>query len=136
MMAGSSEKEWLLSEMRRYLVDGQLPCTAAHTVAYLLGFSPAQVGQAADQAEISISLCQLGLFGYGPKAEGRSTLVRGAARTPEALRAVLSSRAQDGRVSCAACWEIAAQAGVERLVVAELAEALGLRIVKCQLGCF
>lgn len=126
----------LLQEMQRHLVDGQLPCTAAHTIAHFLGVKPGQVGRAADEAEIRISQCQLGLFGYGPKAEGRSKLVRTAVRVPPELAAALEERAQDGRLRCATCWEIAAEMGVERLAVAEVAEALGLRIIGCQLGCF
>ncbi|MBC7223615.1 MAG: hypothetical protein H5T59_04960 [Anaerolineae bacterium] len=126
----------LLQEMQRHLVDGQLPCTAAHTIAHLLEIPPGQVGRAANEAEIPISQCQLGLFGYGPKAEGRSKLVRAAARVPPELAAALQERARDGRLRCATCWEIAAEMGVERLAVAEVAEALGLRIKGCQLGCF
>jgi|YNPNPStandDraft_1061719.scaffolds.fasta_scaffold126272_2 hypothetical protein len=129
-------RELLLSEMRRHLVDGQLPCTAAHTIAHFLGLAPGQVGQAADEAGIRISQCQLGLFGYGPKAEGRSKLVRTAVQVPPALAAAVQERARDGRLRCLTCWEIAAEMGVERLAVAEVAEALGLRVVGCQLGCF
>ncbi|MGC8837258.1 MAG: hypothetical protein ACP5UM_02470 [Anaerolineae bacterium] len=126
----------LLSEMQRHLVDGQLPCTAAHTIAHFLDLEPGQVGRAADEAGIRISQCQLGLFGYGPKAEGKSKLVRTAVQVPPTLAAVLQERARNGRLQCLTCWEIAAEQGVERLAVAEVAEALGLRVTGCQLGCF
>lgn len=128
--------ELLLSEMRRHLVDEQLPCTAAHTIAQFLGLPPGRVGQAADEAGIHISQCQLGLFGYGPKAEGRSKLIRPAVQILPALAATVQERARDGRLRCLVCWEIAAEQGVERLAVAEVAEALGLRVTSCQLGCF
>lgn len=128
--------ELLLAELQRHLVDGQLPCTAAHTIAHLLGLQPGQVGQAADEAGIRISQCQLGLFGYGPKAEGRSKLVRTAVQVPPDLAEAVQGQARDGRLRCHTCWEIAAEKGVERLAVAEVAEALGLRITGCQLGCF
>lgn len=126
----------LLAEMQRHLVDGQLPCMAAHTIAQFLGLTPGQVGRAANEAGIRISQCQLGLFGYGPKAEGKSKLVRTAVQVPPALAAAVQERARDGRLRCLTCWEIAAEQGVERLAVAEVAEALGLRVTGCQLGCF
>jgi hypothetical protein len=57
-------------------------------------------------------------------------------QVPPALAAAVQERARDGRLRCLTGWEIAAERGVERLAVAEVAEALGLRVVGCQLGCF
>jgi len=135
-MSNGPEQKDLLAEIQRHLVDQQLPCMAAHTIAHFLGVAPMRVGEAADREGIHISQCQLGLFGYGPKAEGRSKLVRSAVKVPPELRAAIEERAHEGRITCAACWRVAAQVGVERLAVAEVVETMDLRIVKCQLGCF
>ncbi|NLE76740.1 MAG: hypothetical protein GX605_08315 [Chloroflexi bacterium] len=128
-------REQLLAEMRRHLVDGQLPCTAAHTVAQFWDVSPRLVGELADEAEIRLSLCQLGVFGYGPKAEGLSKLVRAAQHVPPTMSGALEG-AVGGRIACIRCWQNAAALGVERLAVAEVAEAQGVKIVQCQLGGF
>ncbi len=129
-------QDQILEDLRRHLVDGQLPCAAAHTVAQLWGVAPSAVGDLATAEGLRISLCQLGLFGYGPKSEGRSKLVRVAVLTPPALVTKLAQAANDGKITCAHCWQAAAELGVERLAVAEVAEAQRIKIVRCQLGCF
>ena len=134
-MSDEDRHDELLEEMTRHLVDQQLPCTAAHTIAHFLGLSSRSVGLRATEDGIRISQCQLGLFGYGPKSEGKSKLVRTVNKVPAPLQEVLGD-CPKGEVSCARCWEIAAEMGVERLAVSEAAESLGLRLVSCQLGCF
>jgi len=135
-MSSEPERDELRQEIQRHLSDGQLPCIAAHAIAQLLALPPSRVREAADQQEVRISQCQLGMFGYGPKSEGRSKLVRTAVRVPPDLRAALDDRSKDGRIPCVVCWQVASEMGVERLVVSEVAEAMGLRLVNCQLGCF
>lgn len=135
-MSQKPEQDRLRQEMTRHLVNSQLPCTAAHTIAFFLGLSPQEVGEEADQAGIRISQCQLGLFGYGPKSEGLSKLMRPATRVPADLEQALAARARNGQIVCTDCWQLAAEMGTERLAIAEAAEALGLRVVACQLGCF
>jgi len=62
------------------LEDGKLTCYQAHAIAEELGVDPLDVGRAADEAGIRISCCQLGLFGYGSKADGTYKIVRPMAR--------------------------------------------------------
>ena len=128
--------EELKAKIESSLVNGQLPCTVAHVIAYELDVKPLQVGQTADKMEIAVSLCQLGCFGYGPKAEGKSKILRPAAKEDEDLMERLRSMAVEGRISCFKLWQIAADFGLERLAVSNAAEALGLKIRPCQLGCF
>ena len=116
---------------------GQLPCPAAFQVARRLGVTPAQVGAAADAAGIRVSRCQLGLFGYGSKAEGKSKIVQPMEPVPQGLAGRLrGARDAQGSLTCAAVWEVARRSRLSRLSAAGAAQALGLRVVDCQLGCF
>jgi hypothetical protein len=116
--------------------DGNVPCAAAHTVAWETGATPGQIGALVDELGLVITQCQLGLFGYGPKAEGKSKLIRPMPAIPEALRAKLQARAKEGRITCRACWDIANEMDLERLAVGNAADAMGLKIRPCQLGAF
>jgi hypothetical protein len=122
--------------MLERLKDGYLPCAAAHELAGLFGLNPLQVGQAADEAEIRISHCQLGLFGYGPKSEGKHKIVHAMDEVPEQLAARLRAAAGEDGITCAAIWQIADELGYLRLEASSAVEAMGLRVSRCQLGCF
>ncbi|HID64555.1 MAG TPA: hypothetical protein EYP49_17700 [Anaerolineae bacterium] len=128
--------EEIKAKIENSLVNGQLPCTVAHVIAYELDVKPLQVGQAANEMEVAISLCQLGCFGYGPKAEGKSKILRPTTRRDDQLMDRLRSMAVEGKISCFKLWQIASESGLERLAVSNAAEALRLRIGPCQLGCF
>jgi hypothetical protein len=128
--------EEIKAKIKSSLVNGQLPCTVAHVIAYELGVKPLQVGQIASEMEVALSLCQLGCFGYGPKAEGKSKILRPAAKKDENIMERLRSTAVEGSIPCIRLWQIAAEFGLERLAVSNAAEALGLKIRPCQLGCF
>ena len=133
---GDTMTEEIKAKIKSSLVNGQLPCTVAHVIAYELGVEPLPVGQAANEMEVAISLCQLGCFGYGPKAEGKSKILRSTAKKDEKLMDRLRSTAVEGSIACIRLWQIAAEFGLERLAVSNAAEALRLKIGPCQLGCF
>jgi hypothetical protein len=135
-MRGDTVKEEIKAKIKGSLVNGQLPCTVAHVIAYELGVKPLQVGQTASEIKVAISLCHLGCFGYGPKAEGKSKILRPTAKKDEKLMERLRSTVVEGSIPCIRLWQIAAEFGLERLAVSNAAEALGLRIRPCQLGCF
>jgi len=124
------------AKIKSSVVNGQLPCTLAHVIAYELGVKPLQVGQAATEMEVAVSLCQLGCFGYGPKAEGKSKILRPTTKKDEKLMERLRLTVVEGSIPCIRLWQIAAEFGLERLAVSNAAEALGLKIGPCQLGCF
>jgi hypothetical protein len=128
--------EEIKAKIKGSLVNGQIPCTVAHVIAYELDVQPLQVGQTADEMEVAVSLCQLGCFGYGPKAEGKSKILRPTTREDEKLMERLRSMAVEGKIPCLGLWQIATEFGLERLAVSNAAEALGLKIGPCQLGCF
>jgi len=43
---------------------------------------------------------------------------------------------KEGYLSCPVAWKIAADAGVSKIAVGEIADRLGIRVTNCQLGCF
>jgi len=123
--------------IEKSLVEGELPCTSAFVIAKRLGVAPLQVGQEADALGVRLSKCQLGLFGYGPKAEGKHRRVRPMQSVPPDLaKAIKMAVGQDGKLACAAAWHIASQLGVPKQTVSNAAEGLGVRIGHCQLGAF
>jgi len=127
----------LAEAIKQALIDGQLPCAMAFMIAADAGVTPLQVGEEADRLEIRLSKCQLGLFGYGPKAEGKHRRVTPMANVPVELEAAIRGAVgTDGKLSCAAAWQIAAKLGLSRQTVSDAVEGLGLRINQCQLGAF
>ncbi|MGB9920296.1 MAG: hypothetical protein ACPLPT_06165 [Moorellales bacterium] len=52
------------------------------------------------------------------------------------VRQAIEATARDGRLDCADAHRLAAELKVEPLVVGQAADALGIKIVACQLGCF
>ena len=101
--------------MLQRLEDGRLPCVAAHELAHEFGLEPLAVGQAADEADVRISHCQLGLFGYGPKSEGKHKIVHAMDDVPERLAARLRAAANEEGITCLAIWQVADELGYLRL---------------------
>jgi hypothetical protein len=118
------------------LEDGRLPCNEAHAIAQIVGVDPLTVGRAADEADIRISRCQLGLFGYGPKAEGKHKIVVPMDEVPAHLAARLRAAADGPGITCTAVWQVADGLGYKRIEASSAVEAMGLRVSRCQLGCF
>lgn len=129
--------ERIADAIRRHLdPEGMLPCAAAFRVAEELGVEPLAVGQTADEMGVRLNRCQLGLFGYGPKAEGRHKIVRPAEVVKPGLAQAIQDGLSEGRLPCQVAWEIAGMLGIPKMEVSAAAEALGIRIVHCQLGAF
>jgi len=129
--------ENLAEAIKKALVKGQLPCAAAFVIAAEAGLEPLQVGEEADRLEIRLSNCQLGFFGYGPKAEGKHRRVKPMQDVPAELAgAIRGALGADGKLSCTAAWQISARLGLPKQTVSDAVEGLGLRISQCQLGAF
>jgi hypothetical protein len=128
--------EKLLQAMQDRLEDGRLPCNQAFAIAQILGMDPLTVGFAANDAGIRISRCQLGLFGYGPKAVGKHKIVHAMDEVPERLAARLRAAAGEEGITCTAVWQVADGLGYKRIEASSAVEAMGLRVSRCQLGCF
>ncbi len=128
--------ERLHQAMLDHLEDGRLTCSQAHAIAQTLEVEPRALGLAANQADIRISSCQLGLFGFGPKAEGKHKIVLPMDEVPQHLAARLRAESDRDGITCTAIWKVADRLGYTRLQASSAVEAMGLKVSDCQLGCF
>lgn len=112
--------------------DGKIGCAEAFKAAGTLNTSPADVGMTIDLLEYRIDRCQLGLFGYGP----RKRVVEPSGQVSPEMKQAIEEALENGRISCAACWEVARRFGCARMDVASACEALSIKISTCQLGSF
>ena len=111
---------------------GKLSCADAHRLAESRGFSPSDVGAAADMLEIRIVKCQMGLFGYKPEKR----IVEPASDVPQDLENNIRSGVVKGKLPCRTAWEIARSRKISKMEVASACESLGIKISACQLGAF
>lgn len=128
--------ERLHQAMIERLEAGKLPCNQAFAIAQKLAVEPLTVGLAANEAGIPICRCQLGLFGYGPKAEGKHKIVHAMDEVPARLAARLRAAADAGGITCEALWKVADGLGYRRIEASSAVEAMGIKVSRCQLGCF
>lgn len=112
--------------------QGTLRCAAAFRVAEGLGVTPLAVGKSADDLDVRLARCQLGLFGHGEQ----KSVVEPAEEVTSELEQTIREGLILGRLPCAVAWAIAARFGMPKLHVANAAEKLGVRIGQCQLGVF
>ncbi|NLG51211.1 MAG: hypothetical protein GX552_13975 [Chloroflexi bacterium] len=127
----------IIKELENRAVEGEIACADAHDIARLFDITPIELSKQVNRnTDLRFNRCQLGLFGFGPKAEGKSKIVLRATNIPPEIEAALQAKATNGRISCAAVWEIADQFKYPRLGIANIIETLDLRVKPCQLGCF
>jgi hypothetical protein len=112
--------------------EGSITCVGAHDTAKKTGLEPSALGQAIDLLEGRIQKCQLGLFGYAPNKK----IVTSDHPVPPELRNAIQSALKNGCLTCADAWNIAARLSFPRLSIGNACEALGIKIVNCQLGAF
>ena len=112
--------------------ENQISCTKAFSIVEDMGISPSEVGFTIDSLEISLTKCQMGLYGYGP---GRKAI------TPmedvnKSLAEAIKSNLEDGRLACKSAWEIAERFNIPKMEVSSACETLKIKIGSCQLGAF
>ena len=127
--------ETIEAKIRIYPGAG-LPCAVAHYIAAELGVAPLEVGRTADAMGIRCTLCQLGLLGYAAKGRPAHRIRQPRQNVPDALSGAIRAATVDGRVSCAALWQIADAQGLSRPEMGNAVEALGIKVKPCQLGFF
>ena len=116
---------------------GFLSCAAVHALAEKTGSTPLAIGDIVNsESELRLYRCQLGLFGFGPKSEGKHKIVLAAKNPSPEIAEAIQRVVVNGAVPCAALWAIADQFEYPRLGIANIVEALGLKVSPCQLGCF
>jgi hypothetical protein len=113
-------------------VEGKMACAVAFSIAADLGVAPEEVGFTIDILEIRLIKCQLGLFGYTPQ----KSIVKPAQSVPEEMEESIRSSLINGKLPCAAAWDIAPEMGIGKMAVSSACETLGVKIRPCQLGAF
>lgn len=124
--------ERLIKAVKEKAKNGEIPCAVAHALAKELGVSPEQIGFTMDILDIPIVKCQLGLFGYKDKKK----IIKPKKEVSEQLKDKIYMNLEQGRLPCKKAWEIAKKLNIGKMEVASACEALGIKIIKCQLGAF
>ena len=132
---GTTLNEKIAKEIREKSPDGALACGVAEKISKELEVEIREVGITADLLEMKIKKCQLGLFGWGEKSNHGKD-IQAADSVPVEMKGALDEAAEDGKVTCAALWELADRLGVKRKAVSAACDTLKLKIRKCQLGAF
>ena len=122
----------IATALKDVVEDNQISCAAAHRIAEDLGRPAADIGLALDLMEVRLMRCQLGLFGYTP----HKRIVKEANDWDKELEAEIRDALRDDRLPCKDAWSIADRRQIKRLTVANICEALGIKIRPCQLGAF
>jgi len=118
--------------VRERAQEGKLSCGAAFRIAENLKVNPMRVGEMADELDVRLYHCQLGLFGY----DGEEAIVRPAEDVSPELELAIREGLVVGRLPCAVAWALANRFDIRKLDVANTAEKLEIRIGQCQLGAF
>jgi hypothetical protein len=116
--------------------DGRATCATMHRIAAKFAVEPSVVGDTATDLQIQASECQLGLFGHGPKGQGKGRIIQAPVEVSEELADRMRGAVVNNRLSCEAAWELAGEFKLARLDLGNAAETLGLSISPCQLGFF
>ena len=124
--------EGLKEEILAQAQDNNITCKKAEEIAGNKGVAIGDVGKAIDILNINITECQLGLFGYGDKKK----IVHPAKEVAPELKTKIERALQNGRLSCAVAWKIAADLNIPRMRVCAACETLKIKIKPCQLGAF
>jgi hypothetical protein len=127
MMDESASKEIL-----KRAKNGGLTCAGAFDIAVSFGIEPKEVGEEADSQGVSLTACQLGLFGHSPDKK----IVRPQETSDrDIMEAIQGALGEDG-LDCAEAWKIAGHFRIPKLKVAHICEGAGVKIRRCQLGAF
>lgn len=112
--------------------ENRISCAKAFSIVEEMNIEPAEAGFTIDSLEISLTKCQLGLYGYGP---GRKAITPMENISKE-LESEIQNSLKNGRLQCRSAWEIAKKFNIAKMDVSSACEALKIKIGSCQLGAF
>ena len=112
--------------------ENQISCAGAFKIVEDMGIKPAETGFTIDSLEISLTKCQLGLYGYGPERKAIKPMEEINRDLEEAIKDGL----EEGRLSCKSAWGIAEKLNVAKMDVSSACETFKIKITACQLGAF
>lgn len=116
------------------LREGRLPCAEAFALAHERHVAPLEVAQQAAAQGVRIGWCQLGLFVGAVKHD--KAWPAGPFEVPAEVQAAITAALEDGVLTCPRAWGVAKALGQEKMYIGQAADAMGVRILQCQLGCF
>ncbi|HPL63753.1 MAG TPA: hypothetical protein PK587_08300 [Syntrophales bacterium] len=118
--------------VRAEILYGTMPCATAAAIAAKLDVSADEVGFTLDRLDTRITKCLLGLFGNTPVGK---VVVAAESVAPE-LESEIRKSLQNGKLTCAAAWEISKRLRIPKIKISSACEKLGIKISSCQLGAF
>jgi hypothetical protein len=122
----------IVSAVREKASDKKITCAGAFKIAENCGTTADEIGFTLDMLEIRIIRCQMGIFGYEPEKK----VVKPMDNVPDELENAIKSKMADGKLTCAASWEIAGTLNIPKMHVSSACEKLAVKIKPCQLGAF
>lgn len=122
----------LAKAVQEKAVDKKITCAAAFKIVETCGTTANEVGFTLDMLDIRIIRCQMGIFGYEPEKKA----VKPMENVPGDLESAIRGNVKDGRLTCAAAWEIAKSLNMPKMHVSSACEKLGIKVKPCQLGAF
>lgn len=128
---GAELNQRIAASVKDRISDNAITCAEAHEIAAKLKVDPAEVGAAIDLLEVRINKCQLGLFQHEKDGAAGSLEKIG----PE-LDGAIRSALVNGRLACAAAWDIAKTFGLSKRAIGMACETMKIKISVCQLGTF
>jgi len=122
----------LESILKASLKDGYLSCPVAWEIANEANVTKIAVGEIADSLGVRITDCQIGFFKKDKTAydnpEHKS--IDGEFIT------MLKILNENNQLTCAKVFELARKFKLKPITIAHEAGGQGLKIIRCQLGCF
>ena len=119
-------------KIKQHAVNATVACAVAFKIAEDLGIAPAEVGKAIDLLDYKIMKCQLGLFGYHPDKKAVKAKAPEDQQVEQAIRDALVNE----KLTCRDAWSIASRFNVPKMAISAACEALGIKIISCQIGAF
>lgn len=122
----------IVQAVKERIVDGVITCADAATIASDLQKSMREIGIVLDILEVSLTKCQLGLFGYQPAKK----IISPAISVTQEMETAITRGLSDGCLPCAAAWKIAETLSLPKMNVSSACETMKIKIKPCQLGAF
>ena len=126
----NGEKGSFQDHMGPFITEGFIRCKDLLSAAGSAGITGEEARKHADNGNIKIMQCQLGLFGWEEDTDTTPAEITGD------IKDCLHSAAADMTITCPALWKCASSCGVSRREIGAAADALGYKIRGCQLGIF
>ena len=132
---GNLSKE-LLSQLegavKASLKDGYLSCPVAWKIAKEANAPKVAVGEIADRLGIRITNCQVGCFQIEKTPYDKSA----HKNIDGEIITILETLKETDQLTCAKVFDLARKFKLKPMVIANEVNARGLKIRRCQLGCF